>query len=742
VRHLLRLAVIVGCAGLLIAGIVRGFTVPLRAVTKNAWSSAPLQLSDLGQLDQPSTVYDRFGKILTTFHQEIDRKPVTLDQVPAVVRNAVLDIEDKSFYHHGGIDARGIARAFLANGSAGGVRQGGSTITQQLVKQSLVGPERSIDRKIKEAVLAERIEQKMTKDQILERYLNLVYFGHGAYGVEAAAETYFGVPVGQLQPVQAALLAGLIRNPTGYDPVLHPVQAATRRNTVLDVMAQSGHLAPDEAAALKVAPVPTTVQAASAIRQSYFIEELRQTLLDDPRLGSTATERANAVYRGGLQIHSTFDPAMQGDAEKAAAIGNILPKNALGAVDALVSVEPATGAVRAIVGGPGFDQYQYDIATHSPGRQPGSSFKLFTLLAALESGYGPQSPVDGTGPCLVVTPGTQPTRAKPPVPINNAEPGSGTMTMASATAGSVNCAFERMAATVGINKVVDVAKRLLHRTYSPLPAVVIGAQEATPLEMASAYATLANDGVEHAPTYVTDVLDRSGHLLYSGVDAGQRVLTTQVSRTAVGVLEGVLQGGTAACCPLAGGRPAAGKTGTTNGFTNAWFVGFTPQLASAVWVGVPTGQVSMSNVGGREVFGATYSAPIWKQYMDAALASQPNAAFPAPSAKGAIGSQPFVLPKGSWVLGTAAPTGLTGLAGSTGLSGANARSSSAGTRNGSGSVTLPSGRTTPSTFSVPTVVVTRPPSTRPPAGGGGGGTPTCFTPPGGWPGGKPPPGVC
>jgi penicillin-binding protein 1A len=639
--------VVIVLTGVLVGELTRVLAVPLHQVATRSMSGTPQPVGDLEELDQPSIVYDTNGVVLTTFKAEVNRKPVTLDQVPVMVRTAILDVEDNSFYTHGGIDLKSVARAFFTNSTAGAVRQGGSTITQQVVKNSLLGPERTIDRKIKEAVLATRLEQKMTKDQILERYLNLVYFGNGVYGVEAAAEAYFDKPVGQLQPEEAAFLAGVIRNPLGYDPLKNPQAAIDRRNVALQRMVDLGHLSPDEAKPLMLKPVPTHLSISDPVRQSYFIEDLQQSLLDDPRLGSTPAERYNAVFRGGLQIFSTFDPATQAEADQDAAVGTIVPQNRIGAIAAMAAVEPATGYVRAVVGGSGFDKFKYDIATHAPGRQPGSSFKLFTLLSALEAGYGPQSTVDGSGPCQVIGYGSS--RRRPQLIQNSEGPGGGDMTMESATAGSVNCAFERMAATVGLDKVVEMAKRLgLKKKYDAYPSVVIGSEEATPLEMASAYSTLANDGVRHAPTYVVKVLDSHGNVLFNGADAGVRVLTPAVSRTAVSILQTVLTSGTAAGNSLRN-RESAGKTGTTNTYTNAWFVGFTPQLATAVWMGVPNANVPMTNVGGRRVFGATYSAPVWKRFMDAVLADQPAVAFPNLDPRQTIRSRPFNLPRNSFI---------------------------------------------------------------------------------------------
>ncbi len=660
-RPIVRFALVVGVASALLAMGLSALAVPYDEVTTNLWLAKSAKLGDLAELSQPSVVYDRNGGFLTLLKAEENRKPVALAAVPPIVKDAVLDVEDATFYEHAGFDLKSTARALLSNANAGTIRQGGSTITQQLVKKTLLTDERSVNRKVKEAVLATRLEKEMTKDQILEHYLNLVYFGNGAYGVGAAAETYFNVPLAELGPGQAALLAGLIRNPLANDPFRNPDQAKARRATALSQMVERGHLSAEEADRLKESPLPAAPTKPQE-RQSYFLEALKQRLLDDPRLGETPPDRYDRLFRGGLKIFTTFDPRAQQLADEATRAGVPPPgrSNTMGASSALVSIDPADGAVRAVVGGPGFsDQNKFDIATQGY-RQPGSTFKLFTLLAALEAGYGPSSTVDGSGPCLVNE--GRSNRSRRSVLnqdniINNAGDGvgGGTMTMAAATAGSVNCAYERMAATVGFTKVIDMAKRLglgqnPRYPIENVPTMPIGVEEATPLEMAAAYATVANDGVFHAPTFVDRVEDSSGKVVFRGATEGKRVMSQVVARTAASIQKGVF-GGTAACCRPSGNRPAAGKTGTTDASKNTWFAGYTPNNTTVVWVGVPRGNVSMQGLGGRGVvYGATFAAPIWKKFADAYLADQPAPDFQGVPAKQAIGSRPFVIPAGAPIL--------------------------------------------------------------------------------------------
>jgi len=659
-RSLVRFVVVISVASALLAVGLWAVSIPYGEVTSDLWLAKATKLGEFTDLSQPSFVYDRNGNFLTVLKAEENRKPVALGAVPPVVVQAILDVEDYSFYTHDGFDLKSTARAVLANAGAGTIRQGGSTITQQVVKSTLPKGERSVDRKVKEAVLATRLEKALTKDQILEHYLNLVYLGNGAYGVGAAAETYFNVPLAQLGPGQAALLAGMIRNPLANDPFRNPEQAKVRRATALSQMVERGHLSQEEGDRLKEEPLPVTPNKPQE-RQSYFLEAMKQRLLDDPRLGDSPPDRYDTVFRGGLQIFTSFDPDAQRLAEEDTRSG-VPPagrSNPMGAIAALVSLDPADGAVRAVVGGPGFsEQSKFDIATQGY-RQPGSTFKLFTLLAALEAGYGPNSTVDGSGPCLARESGRRSRRdvLNGAYVINNAGDGigGGTMTMAAATAGSVNCAFERMAATIGFNKVIDMAKRLGLGQNPKYPienvdTMPIGVEEATPLELAAAYATVANDGVYHPPTFIDRVEDRAGKVLFKGAVEGKKVISPVVARTAADIQKGVF-GGTATCCRPAGGRPAAGKTGTTDGSKNTWFAGYTPNNTTVVWVGVPSGNVSMRGLGGRgAVYGATFAAPIWKKFVDSYMAGKPAPGFEGFPAKQAIGSRPFVIPAGGRIL--------------------------------------------------------------------------------------------
>jgi penicillin-binding protein 1A len=631
VRVSLRLLVIALLAGAGLALAVVALAIPVEALVNHGASSQANSLPDItAPLSERSEVYAADGSVLATLHGAENRSPVTLSQVPSQVINAVLDTEDSRFWTHGGVDLKSTVRALASNVKSGAVAQGGSTITQQLVKIAFLTPQKHLDRKVKEAVIAVRLERKYTKSQILEAYLNTVYFGNGAYGVQAASETYFNESIGQVTPVQGAFLAGMIRDPLGYDPILNPQDSKARRDFVLERMVTQNHLTASEATALKATPIPSTLTPplqSSDTKDDYFVEQVKQILLNQSTtLGNNYSERYNALFQGGLKIYTTLDPRLQALAEQKVADG--VPKNPQGFTASLASIEPSTGKVRAIVGGPGFDTYKFDLATQAL-RQPGSGFKLFTLLAAYEAGYGPSDTVDGSSPCAINFPG-DPDLLKQPA-HNSEGDAAGSLSVIAATAGSVNCAFIRMGHEVGLPKVIEMAHRLgLKENFKPYPTLIIGAQETTVLEMAGAYATLADDGVYHQPIFIDHIDDRNGKTIYRANPVGKRVLDPQISEMAVQTLRAVVQYGTGTAANLYD-RQVAGKTGTTEQNTDAWFNGFTPQLATSIWMGDPKGRTPMYNVGGVTVFGGTYPARIWAAYTQAALAGQPAVSFPLPN---------------------------------------------------------------------------------------------------------------
>ncbi|MDP8938289.1 MAG: PBP1A family penicillin-binding protein [Actinomycetota bacterium] len=587
---------------------------------------ADVERIELGPLASRSVVYAADGSVLDLLRDEEDRVPVTLDQIPPHVVQAVLDAEDERFFDHGPLDLRSMTRALVNNVSEGEVTEGGSTITQQLVKTELLGSKQNVNRKLQEAALAIRLEEQLPKTQILERYLNVVYFGNGAYGVQAAAERYFQTDVGKLTVGQAVLLAGLIRNPVFADPFNNPEDARARRDVVVDRMVVLGHVPSDEAARIKTEALPTPPPQEPARGSDYFAEYVKQVLLADPRMGADVNERISTVFRGGLRIHTTLDPNYQREAERA--VADILPDSDGRFNAALVSVEPGTGAVRALVGGPDFDRTKFNLVTDTLGRQAGSSFKPFTLLAALEAGYIPQDTILGSAPCHVPNPGGVPDPWEP----NNVDgQAAGVLTLEQATINSVNCAYARLVKLVGPQKVAELATKMgITKPLQPHLSLTLGSSGVSALDMASAYATLAADGERHTPYVIDRVEDRNGEVIFTNEAKPERAVSVQHARTVNQVLTQVVQQGTGTAARVRGWQ-VAGKTGSTDNNVDAWFVGYTPKLATAVWMGHPEEQIPMYNVGGvSRVYGGTFPAQIFGAYTTAALAGQEPVGFAPP----------------------------------------------------------------------------------------------------------------
>ena len=610
----------VGAGALGLAGILIGSQL---AAAGDAVKYVAPDLSDFAPLDQRSLVLDRNDRVIAVLHAEQNRSPVPLARVPQLLINAILAVEDSNFYQHKGVNLRATVRAFGANVEAGGVAQGGSTITQQLVKKSLLTSKQEIGRKVREAILATELEKKLTKNQILERYLSEVYFGQGAYGVQAASERYFQKSVENISIGEAAFLAGMIRNPVGYDPVRFRDRSRSRRSTVLDRMVVVHQLTQNEADLLKLSPMPLPADRL-AKPDTYFIEAVKKELLADRRLGDTSRDRYESVFNGGLRIRTTFDPVAQAEAERA--VTETLPKNEPDFTAALASVDVSTGAVRAMVGGRGFETDKYNLVTQGL-RQPGSSWKPFVFLAALEQGISPLSYLSGVEPCPIPNEGGTPNPFEP----QNAEDSTGKIAVLSdQLVASSNCAFARLAYIVGYPNIIKTARRLgITTRIDAVPAMALGVEEVHPLEMAGAYATLASGGVRRTPYLIEEVRNSKRRVLFRAKVSKQQVADPNLVSVLVDAMTQVVTRGTGTAAQLPG-RAVAGKTGTTNDYEDAWFVGFTPQLATAVWMGAPKAKISMRNVGGVKVFGGTYPARIWRAYSEAVLATEPIVSFPVP----------------------------------------------------------------------------------------------------------------
>jgi penicillin-binding protein 1A len=558
-----------------------------------------------------SIVYAADGSVIAEWHGEQDRRMITFDQMPEQLRNAVVAIEDRRFYEHRGVDTEAVLRALKVNAGSGEVQQGGSTITQQLVKILFTDGRRTLTRKIREALMSYQLEAKTPKDKVLETYLNTVYFGQGAYGVEAAARHYFGKPASALSLSESALLAGVIRSPAAYDPVTHPDAARRRRDLVLKQMADLGYIDTDAEILAMREPLKTTPPASVAIRAPYFVEWVKQDLIK--RLGS------EKVFSGGLRVHTTLEPQLQVYAEKAA---RTLP-SARDPEVAIASIRPRSGQVVAMVGGRDFASNQFNLATQGK-RQPGSAFKPFVLVAALERGVRPDQVFEASPYSVKVKDGVWNVQN-----YENAQT-SGSMTLRAATNWSVNCVYARLIMRVTPKRVVDAAKRMgITSRIDPDPAIALGGLKygVSPLEMASAYGTLANSGIHVPPTGVVKVTDDDGRVLYEPRQLGTKAVDKPVAATAALMLHDVVEQGTGVDAKIT--EWAAGKTGTTQSYRDAWFVGWSGDLATAVWVGNRKAQVDMTNVHGIKVTGGSYPARIWRAYMQPAVLARKTPSRPS-----------------------------------------------------------------------------------------------------------------
>ena len=577
---------------------------------------------------ESSNLFAADGTQIYTFHAEENRRVVPLEDIPTHVIDAVIAIEDERFYRHNGVDVRSVLRAVRTNTEAGSIEEGGSTITQQYVKKVLLRDEsQTLTRKIEEASMAVQLERRYSKDRILELYLNAIYFGNGAYGIEAAARQYFAKPVRDLTIAEGALLAGLIQRPGDNDPYDAPDQATARRNLVLEQM-RANRFADDGAIDAALAEPLTlgsaTTPAGERYAAAYFVEEVKQWILDDPRFGTSAQDRRDLLFGGGLRIQTTVDLAQQAAAE--AAVAAILPDPA-GPSASLVSIEPATGYVRAMVGGRDFfgpgETAKLNLATQGP-RQAGSAFKPMVLAEALAQGIDPQTTMSAPA-CIDI-----PLEHEVWSPCNYGGGGGGSVTILEGTVRSYNTLYAQLILRVGAEDAMAAATSYgVRSSLRTNPAAVLGTNEVTALDMASAYATFANRGIHVPPVLVTRITRADGTVLFQHRHTQNKVLDADVADTLTSILEQVITRGTGRNAQL--DRPAAGKTGTAQEWRDAWFAGYTPELASAVWVGFPRAQISMEPPTTRiRVTGGSYPAEIWQRYMLAALAGRPAVTFHPP----------------------------------------------------------------------------------------------------------------
>ncbi len=588
--------------------------------------------------EQSSFLYDDLGHPIGVLSQQ-NRVILTPNQIPAIVKEAVVSIEDKRFYHNSGVDLRGIARALLADIRSQGGVQGASTIEQQFIKNALQAQShRTIFEKLREAALAYQLSHKWSKNKILTAYLNTIYFGSGAYGIEAAAQTYFGhepqhegcgtpgheLCVQQLQPWEAALLAGVIQSPSGYNPAIDKTAALARRNTVLRQMLEQGYVTRPIYAESVAQPLPSgseiqtpEAEPVEGVDVGYFTSWAQQQVIE--RYG------AQRAFAGGLKIKTTLDLELQRAAE--AAVNSYFGEE--GPTASLVAIENSTGEVRAMVGGRNYDRYPFNLATDGE-RQPGSAFKAFDLAAALEHGISPYSVWSSKQKVFVVHTPNGPERF---VVHNDEGAYSGSNTLVGATAFSDNSIYAEVGLDVGTHKIALLAHKMgITTPLSTNPAMTIGGLTVgvTPLDMAHAYETIAHNGDRVSGTMTQDGQPvgiqevTAGSKLPDGNHTDRnrvtttRILPSSVAQTETGMLETVLQYGTGKAASI--GQFAAGKTGTTSNYGDAWFVGWDSKYTVAVWVGYPEKLVPMTtDFAGGPVLGGTFPALIWHNFMTSAL---------------------------------------------------------------------------------------------------------------------------
>ena len=584
---------------------------------------APPNMDETLIPDAASQFYDINGNVIYTTLSEERRIPVNIDKIPKHVQKAFIAIEDNRFYEHGGIDYRGTARALVSTLSGREV-QGGSTITQQLAKNAFLTQERSIIRKIKEAFIAKELEHKYTKDEILSMYLNRIYFGQGAYGIESASMYYFDKHVQNLDIAEAATLAAIPKSPNYYNPFENPQESKKRQELVIDQMVKYGFINAEQAAQAKAKKmVYSTSHKVKSDPRGYFFDMISQKVIEE--VG------ADALYKGGLKIYTTLDMDMQRAAENAM---RHLPsyytdgKKLTQPQMALAAVDPKTGYVKAMIGGRGQDKFNR--ATLAV-RQPGSAFKPFVYLTAMQNGFTPASIIEDK----------EEEFAKGWKPQNSDMKWHGNVSLRTALKRSFNVPTIKLAREVGVDKIVANAEKMGISTlvdsgaYSDVNlAMALGglSKGVNPLEMASAYGVLATNGLYSKPIALLKIVDREGKVLYQAKPQTKRVIDATSAYLTTNMLEDVLVSGTAGGMGI--GRPAAGKTGTTDTYIDAWFVGYTPDLSTAVWVG------DDNNKPMQRMYGSGAPLSIWHDFMINALASTPRTDFSNPGV--AIPAEPEI----------------------------------------------------------------------------------------------------
>lgn len=680
---LVTFVLVAGIGGVLAAGLFAPFATGVSAATnatQSIFDELPEELEPQ-DLPQQSRIYDTNGGLLAVFYDQ-NRLIVPLDDISEHLQHAVIATEDRRFYEHGGVDPEGLIRALLVNRFSNRT-EGASTLTQQYVKNVLINNalleddqaaveaarEQTEERKLREMKLAITLEHRMTKDQILEGYLNIAQFGSSVYGAEAAAQYYFGVRAKDLSIVQAATIAGVTQAPNRWDPSIegNADETQQRRDWVLGAMLREEYITQeeyDEAIALSVEETlnvqPVRVGCETAANSAFFCDYVTKVITSDPVFGETQKERAELLTRGGLIIHTTLDPDLQLAAMQE--VRNSVPgDNDYGVASVIVTVKPGTGEILAMAQNRayttsrepelGYTNMNYATSQNyggSQGFQPGSTFKPFVLAEWLKQDRNLRETVSAQGRtwrgdewnahCVDgnFTGGGSWT------PRNVEGSGSGFISVLQATSRSINTAYTTIASELDLCDIADTAKDIGfvpgrnsdEGQVAVLPSMILGSQNVAPLDMANAYATFASGGTHCDPIAIKSIQTRTGEELEVPASNCKQVLTSNVANGVTYALEDVLKSGSGRSSALAGGRPAAGKTGTTNSNINTWFVGYTPQLSTAVWVGNPDDQkfrLRNLRLGGQRygtIYGSTLAAPMWKRYMDIAHQGIDNTPFP------------------------------------------------------------------------------------------------------------------
>ncbi|MDD3777070.1 MAG: PBP1A family penicillin-binding protein [Actinomycetota bacterium] len=574
---------------------------------------------------QTSKVYSIDGKLITEFHAEENREIINFDQMSPYIKDAIIAVEDKRYYEHQGVDYVRILGALIADLKAGELAQGGSTITQQYVKNVYFSPEKTWSRKIKEAAIAIQLERHYTKDKVLEMYLNTILFGAGTYGIEKASQLYFGVHASELTVDQAALLAGLARSPENYSPFNNMERAEKRRNLVLSLMYEQEMIDKDQYFEALTAPIelnetnPYETGDPSPGIAPYFIDYIKQQLYDQKFTDYD-------VFKGGLRIYTTLDLELQQKAEQA--VKQVFPED-IGPSYSLICTNPSNGYIHALIGGKDYQKNKFNIATQGK-RQPGSVFKVMVLAEALRQHIPMQTTYNPNGPITIELP------QSPSWQVDNygGQKFDRELNIEEATIHSVNVIYAQLMMEVGAENVEALCQEMDIQDIGSNPAIALGGLEVgvTPLDISKAFSTFAAGGIYHPPVSILKITDAQGNALYDYQEQAEQpekqIMEPAYAYKLTQILSKVIKEGTGTGANI--GRPAAGKTGTTSDHRDAWFAGYTPDLVTVVWMGHPESSQSMEPINGRTVVGGSFPADIWNKFMSAALEGLPVRDFAVP----------------------------------------------------------------------------------------------------------------